>query len=189
MREVVAAGLLALLAACSQAPAKEKPKGHQFEFRDMTARFTTLADAQKSGALTTCAHDANDGSDTCGLAKTVIAGIDVGNGNATFEAGVFDSLDVPFENYNYEQLRDALTKVYGKPCETEAAVKKRRDDLGMVDRGRETQWCFDNGFLALMEGARHHFQDGGVADDAAGELEFLSNRPTDGEATYNASNL
>jgi len=179
--------LLAMLAACSQAPAREKPKGHQFEFRDMTARYTILSEAQKSDALTSCDHDANDGSDTCGLSRTVIAGINVGKGNATFEAGVFDSLDVPFPAYNYEQLRDALTKVYGKPCETEVAVKKRRDDLGMIDRGRETQWCFDNGFLALMEGARHHFQDSGLSD--IGELEFLSNKPADSDPTYNASNL
>jgi hypothetical protein len=182
MYRVTTFALLTMLAACGQAPVPGKPKGHLFEFRNMVAMHTTLDDAQKSDELTNCNRDANDGSTMCEFAKTKIAGVDVTKTSAQFVGGTFDYLDAELPTYNYEPLRDGLLKVYGKPCKSEAAVEAERKEAGKIIRGREVQWCFDNGFLALMEEARHGYSD-------AGELEFLSNRETSGEPGYNTSSL
>jgi hypothetical protein len=182
MHRVTAWILFIMLAACGNAPAPDKPKGHLFEFRNMIAMQTTLDDARETDQFTSCEHFPNDNSDRCTFAKTQIAGVDVTNTVADFADGTFDYLDSEMPSYNYEPLRDALLNIYGKPCKTEAAVEAHRKEMGMIIRGREVQWCFDNGFLALMEGARH----GG---DDAGELEFISNREPTGEPEYNSSTL
>jgi hypothetical protein len=181
MNRIVVAALMATLAGCGNAPAP-KPKGHLFEFRNMIAMHTTLVDARATDEFTSCDHYPNDDSDRCIFAKTQIAGIDVTKAIADFADGKFDYLDAELPSYNYEPLRDALLKVYGRPCKSEAELEAHRKEMGMIIRGREVQWCFDNGFLALMEGARHGSSD-------AGELEFISNRDLSGEPEYNATTL
>ena len=169
------------LSACGNAPPREKPKGHLFEFRNLIARHTTLDEAQGMNLFSNCAADGR-GSTTCEFSQLQIAGIDADKTSAEFVGGTFDYLDAQTASFEYEPLREALVKVYGKPCKSEVAIDAESKDLGKIIRGREIQWCFDNGWLSLMESARH-------GPDGTSELEFLSNRDVSGEQEYNASTL
>lgn len=175
-----------LIAGCegeqnSQEKAVNPVDPKAFAFRDLVAMKTTYDQAIEGEALTDCEKNPNTGDRTCKFAKTQIAGIDTTEVHVDFVDETFDYLDAQFASYNYEALRDKLSSVYGKVCQTEAQQEEWRKRLGFVDRGREVEWCFNNGKLNLMEHSRHGW-DGG-------ELEFLSNREPRPEKRYDQSNL
>jgi hypothetical protein len=181
MKRVTVAVTLAMLAACKSEPAHEKLKGHQFEFRNLVARHTKLDEAQALNMFSDC-KAYGPRLTTCDFSQLQVAGLDVTRTTADFIDGTFNDLDATLSKQDYESLGRELSKIYGKPCKTEAAMEAESKRLGKIIRGREVQWCFENGWMNLMESARH-----GTDDEA--ELEFLSNRDTTGEQNYNASTL
>ncbi|WP_225007966.1 hypothetical protein [Novosphingobium percolationis] len=173
---------LAALSSCEAPKHSATPSTKNlFSFRNMVALETKIDEASSQDILTECQKNYDDGSTLCGFHRSQIAGVDVQNAKAQFVDGTFDYLDATFNSVEYVRLRNQLIQVYGKPCQSEAAEAKHRAALGLRDRGRETQWCFDNGFLSLMEGSRHGW-DGG-------ELEFISNRQPQSDAKLSQSNI